>query len=182
MNIYTNHPNFEAFVKNEVETLNYLTSRDCTKDYTELTTSISIANAEYTSKLKKGKLNHFNLFRMRNQILQISIMLNFLNQEVNCLDTFWTCALSVCLSYTSPQATLGVPLCPFWILGPLESLRLCPQGLCMVCSTQIHLFHIHVLLTYQPHLVHMLASIYSSISTHVFLTLNLSSFLSSLAF
>ena len=38
------------------------------------------------------------------------------------------------------------------------------------------MFHIHVLLTYQPHLVHMLASIYSSISTHVFSTLNLSSY------
>ncbi len=39
-----------------------------------------------------------------------------------------------------------------------------------------YMFHIHVLLTYQPHSIRMLASIYSSISTLVFLTLNLSSF------
>ena len=82
-----------------------------------------------------------------------------------------------CVIYQSSSPLRGPPYAPFGysaLWNPSGS-ALEAYAWCAVLGLLCYMFHIHVLLTYQPHLVHMLASIYSSISTHVFSTLNLSS-------
>lgn len=80
--------------------------------------------------------------------------------------------------YQSSRPLRGPPYAPFGYsdLRSPSGSALEAYAWCTVLGLLCYMFHLHVLLTTSPHSVHMLVSIYSSTSTHVFFTLNLSSF------
>ncbi|KDQ26080.1 hypothetical protein PLEOSDRAFT_1045508 [Pleurotus ostreatus PC15] len=83
------------------------------------------------------------------------------------------------VSYTSPHAPLGVPpYAPFGYSDPRSpsGSALVAHAWCAALGFTCYMFHLHVYLHTKPHYIHVLVSIYSSTSRHVFPTLNLSSF------
>jgi hypothetical protein len=96
MKIFTNQPNYDEFVKNEVETLTWLKTRAFFKDYSDLANIIDSAHLAYTSQLKKSTLIHFDFHA--EFVMEVEHALRYVIIGANVTKNFDECSYFIALT------------------------------------------------------------------------------------